>query len=297
MPGRHFSSENYQFGFNGKEKDDEVKESGNQQEYGLRIYDPRLGKFLSVDPLFFEFPWNSNYAFAENDVIRNVDLDGAEKHPYQYLPQWAQTTKDIFDGIGQGLEILAHDLAPIRPADENDPKTAAEAWENFKDIPSNLVNLPTSLKDVYTNGTVEEKTAANVSIVGSLYAASKGKSPTAKIGVVEAGFDFSKISASLSFLKKAENLKDIPFNCENVAMQVQKAVGGQFLQVTAKSGNQVGTIGGEATGWAHHVGVLKEGRVFDKLTGSSGMALDEYKKMFDFHNDLNFTAVDKIGIK
>lgn len=49
------------------------------QDYGMRIYNPALGKFLSVDPLQKEFPWNSTYAFAENDVIRNIDLDGEEK--------------------------------------------------------------------------------------------------------------------------------------------------------------------------------------------------------------------------
>jgi RHS repeat-associated protein len=69
----------YRYGFNGKENDNEVKEEGNQQDYGMRIYDPRLGRFLSVDPLTSEYPWNSTYAFAENDVISNVDLDGLEK--------------------------------------------------------------------------------------------------------------------------------------------------------------------------------------------------------------------------
>lgn len=42
-------------------------------------YDPRLGRFLSVDPLVPDFPWNSPYAFAKNDVIRSRDLEGAEK--------------------------------------------------------------------------------------------------------------------------------------------------------------------------------------------------------------------------
>lgn len=45
----------------------------------MRVYDSRIGKFLSVDPLSAEYPWNSTYAFAENDVIRSIDLDGAEK--------------------------------------------------------------------------------------------------------------------------------------------------------------------------------------------------------------------------
>jgi uncharacterized protein RhaS with RHS repeats len=56
-----------------------VKGEGNQQDYGMRVYDPRLGRFLSVDPLTKDYPWNSTYAFAENDVIRSVDLDGLEK--------------------------------------------------------------------------------------------------------------------------------------------------------------------------------------------------------------------------
>lgn len=45
----------------------------------MRIYDARLGRFLSVDPLTKEYPWNSTYSFAENDVIRSIDVEGAEK--------------------------------------------------------------------------------------------------------------------------------------------------------------------------------------------------------------------------
>ena len=32
-----------------------------------------------MDPLAWEFPWNSIYTFAENDVIRNIELEGLEK--------------------------------------------------------------------------------------------------------------------------------------------------------------------------------------------------------------------------
>lgn len=71
----------YRFGFNGKENDNEVKGGiGSQQDYGMRVYDPRIGRFLSVDPLTRSFPWNSPYSFAENDVIRSIDLDGLEKY-------------------------------------------------------------------------------------------------------------------------------------------------------------------------------------------------------------------------
>ncbi len=69
----------YRFGFNGKENDNEVKGIGDQIDYGMRVYDPRAGRFLSVDPSSKSFPWNSTYAYAENDVIRSTDLDGLEK--------------------------------------------------------------------------------------------------------------------------------------------------------------------------------------------------------------------------
>jgi RHS repeat-associated protein len=68
----------YRYGFNGKENDNDVKGEGNQQDYGLRIYDPRLGRFLSVDPLFKEYPYKTSYDFAENSPILGSDLDGAE---------------------------------------------------------------------------------------------------------------------------------------------------------------------------------------------------------------------------
>jgi RHS repeat-associated protein len=81
MPGRTYSAQTgYRYGFNGKENDNEIKGEGNQQDYGMRIYDPRLGKFLSVDPLTKSYPMLTPYAFAENDVIRSIDLDGLEKY-------------------------------------------------------------------------------------------------------------------------------------------------------------------------------------------------------------------------
>jgi len=82
MPGRNFTSTGYRYGFNGKEKDDEVKGNGNSYDYGMRIYDPRLGRFLSVDPLFQTYPWYTPYQFAGNCPVWCYDLDGLEPVPY-----------------------------------------------------------------------------------------------------------------------------------------------------------------------------------------------------------------------
>jgi len=68
----------YRYGFNGKENDNDVKGTGNQQDYGFRIYDPRVARFLSVDPLAKDYPSWSSYPFAMNRCIDGVDLDGLE---------------------------------------------------------------------------------------------------------------------------------------------------------------------------------------------------------------------------
>ncbi|MDO5971995.1 GH-E family nuclease [Flavivirga aquimarina] len=82
LPNRHGSSDSYRYGFNGKEKDDEVKGEGAQYDYGFRIYDPRLGKFLSTDPLFKGYPHYTPYQFAGNTPIQAMDLDGLEEYYY-----------------------------------------------------------------------------------------------------------------------------------------------------------------------------------------------------------------------
>ena len=78
VPNRHGNVQDYRYGFNGKEKDDEVKGEGNWQDYGLRMYDPRIGRFPNMDPLSKDFPNFAPYQFAGNTPIAAIDLDGAE---------------------------------------------------------------------------------------------------------------------------------------------------------------------------------------------------------------------------
>jgi RHS repeat-associated protein len=72
------SGGSYRYGFNGKENDNEVKGIGNQQDYGERIYDPRVSRFLSVDPFNQTYPWYTPYQFAGNTPIQAIDRDGSE---------------------------------------------------------------------------------------------------------------------------------------------------------------------------------------------------------------------------
>ena len=82
MPNRSYTAgSQFRYGFNGKENDNDVKGTGNQQDYGMRIYDTRIGKFLSVDPLTDDYPSWSPYPFAMNRPIDGIDLDGCEWQP------------------------------------------------------------------------------------------------------------------------------------------------------------------------------------------------------------------------
>jgi RHS repeat-associated protein len=68
----------YRYGFQNQEKDDEVKGKGNSYDFGARMLDARLGRWLSVDPLEFKYPSMTPYGFVGNNPIRAIDPNGKE---------------------------------------------------------------------------------------------------------------------------------------------------------------------------------------------------------------------------
>jgi RHS repeat-associated protein len=68
----------YRFGFNGKEQDNEVKGQGNSLDFGARIYDSRLGRWMSTDPLAKKFSSWSPYNYCLSSPITLVDPDGKQ---------------------------------------------------------------------------------------------------------------------------------------------------------------------------------------------------------------------------
>ncbi len=66
----------YRFGFNGYENEPKVAGEGSVIDFGARIYDSRLGRFLSIDPWDYKYGWQSTYAYFKNSPAIVVDFRG-----------------------------------------------------------------------------------------------------------------------------------------------------------------------------------------------------------------------------
>jgi RHS repeat-associated protein len=76
MPGRGFNITATDRGFNGKREDNEIYGEGNALDFGARMYDPRLGRFMRTDPAHSGFSFETPYSFAGNTPIQAIDREG-----------------------------------------------------------------------------------------------------------------------------------------------------------------------------------------------------------------------------
>jgi RHS repeat-associated protein len=91
MEGRNWQSSVDRYGYNGMEQDDYLKENnqylptnpafartgtGNSYDYGARMYDSRVGRWMKRDPLENKYPSHSGYQFSLNSPIWMKDPDG-----------------------------------------------------------------------------------------------------------------------------------------------------------------------------------------------------------------------------
>ena len=96
----------------------------------------------------------------------------------------------------------------------------------------------------------------------------------------------------LDFLRKV----NIEYGCEEVAERVLKAldsigIKGEVVKINIKPGISripghtptLGSVAGKTRMWTYHIVVIDRNMqmVYDVLTGPSGMKFDEYKKLFD----------------
>jgi RHS repeat-associated protein len=76
MPGRDGSSSEYRYGYQGSEKDNEVKGEGNSYTTHYRQLDVRTGRWLTLDPKAQSMPWQSPYCSMDNNPAVLNDING-----------------------------------------------------------------------------------------------------------------------------------------------------------------------------------------------------------------------------
>ena len=137
--GRSWSGE-YRYGFQGQEKDDEVKGEGNSINYKYRMHDPRIGRFLNVDPLTKKYPHWSPYSFSGNQVIHTSELEGLE--PVSDANEYAKQIEDRSGKKPQSntsttafekLTTFNGNLPPSTVSPRTTDKPAKEATQNPQD--------------------------------------------------------------------------------------------------------------------------------------------------------------------
>jgi hypothetical protein len=330
-----------------------VKGEGNQVDFGLRVYDPRVGKFLSVDPMGRARASWTPYNAMRNNPISNIDPTGG-------LDEWVQT-KD-----GQTLwddKVIDQKSATQRYGDGATYRGAGYSYtsksgekvtlgSNRSFTVNGASKTAVNSTNPYDPGTFTYWNYANGRNYDnqveayrawqsySGYHPGEGKWDRilrgAAYGSMEARRDYASggmnmnggaahvareaaavesFGANLQQLTKAEmmmirgggplplkpaNASDIVSGCEKVAKSVQKVMGGEFLQITPKFGRYLGPVkyaGMEGPSWGHHVAVIKEGVVYDMMTGAEGLPLNTYKQIFEYADDLNFNIVSKMTLK
>jgi len=111
----------YRFGFNGKEKINEQYGEGNAYDFGARMLDPRIGRWMKMDPKDEKYPYLSPYsAFADNPLIF-IDLGGETL------------------GLGGNIEQANIDIFSLLPKEVHSYLNVSDVnnikWNNYDAMP------------------------------------------------------------------------------------------------------------------------------------------------------------------
>jgi len=137
LASRTWSIEEYRNGFNGKEKVDEITGNSSDYDFGARIYDARIGRWLSVDPLNKNYPSISPYAFCLNNSLIYLDSDGREVIIHGEAAERAVAALQTKTSLKLTYDAITGQLTAMgKPVSQLD-KELFEAIEN-KDIRVNL---------------------------------------------------------------------------------------------------------------------------------------------------------------
>ena len=105
--GRNKSA-GYRFGFNGMESDDEMHDqSGSSYDFGARMYNPRIGRWLADDPLTKLYPKISPFTAFGNSPVVFYDVAG------EYIKPGSKKSMEDLQHSWEGTFKLADETSPM----------------------------------------------------------------------------------------------------------------------------------------------------------------------------------------
>ena len=195
VPNRHGSSNSYRYGFNGKEKDDEIKGAGNSYDFGARMLDPRVGRWFAPDALEKKHPSFSSYNFSFDNPIQFVDPDGKD-------PITA-----IFEGVvAFGVEVGLDFMTNLIKGDD-----ATTAFEKVNWRAASYEGIKATAISVFLPS--GSQTAARLARIGrstlGKMTANMIKNTTSEIMKKVASGDYNDDSGNFSFNKMKEDYGNV----------------------------------------------------------------------------------------
>lgn len=98
ITARAYASEGYRYGFNGMEKDNE--NNSGAYDFGARVLDSRLGRWLAMDLDHSENIITTSYNFVNSCVILALDKDGNSQSVYlNQVDIWHNESYSINNGL------------------------------------------------------------------------------------------------------------------------------------------------------------------------------------------------------
>ena len=117
-------------------KDNEWAGMGTHLDFGARIYDSRVGRFMSIDPFMSMYPFYSSYQFAGNKPIWKIDWKGLEEAEPEMSKEQInekvtalkiQYQKMIWTARSVGANVAAANLQNFLEG-SGSPRTLSASW-------------------------------------------------------------------------------------------------------------------------------------------------------------------------
>ena len=138
LPNRYNPEPDYRYGFNGMEKDDELKGLGNSYDFGARMYDNRIGRWFSTDPDKGAYPYMSSYSYSLNSPIYTFDPNGRYAVSVHYRITYEAALKAGFS------EEIADKMAHYASVYADHPPEGVLIFDNITPVSYTHLTLPTT---------------------------------------------------------------------------------------------------------------------------------------------------------